>query len=73
MKKKDIIKKLTSRKMWLTLTNFISMLMIFCGSSESTATQVAALIMAGASVIAYVIAEGWTDASADTESEAKND
>lgn len=61
MNKIDWKRKLTSRKMWLSLASFVSMLIIFCNGGESTAKQVASLIMAGASVIGYVIAEGLAD------------
>lgn len=33
------------------------------GGAENTATQVTALIMAGASVVAYIIGEGLTDSA----------
>ena len=38
------------------------MLIIARGGTESTATQISALIMAGASVIGYCVAEGLADA-----------
>lgn len=63
MSKSDILRKLTSRKFWLTLTTFVTMLLIFFGFAESTATQVSALIMAGADVLAYLIAEGMADSA----------
>ena len=56
--------KLTSRKLWVAVTEFVSMLMVAFGSAESTVAQVAALIMAGAGLIAYIIAEGLVDAKA---------
>jgi len=59
----DWARKLTSRKMWLSIAEFAAMLLVFFGHAESTATQVAALIMAGAGVIGYVIAEGLTDSA----------
>lgn len=62
--KNDLIRKLTSRKLWLSVANFVSMLLVFFNYSESEATQVAALIMAGAGVIGYVLAEGLADSSA---------
>lgn len=62
--KNDLIRKLTSRKLWLSVANFVSMLLVFFNHSESEATQVAALIMAGAGVIGYVLAEGLADSSA---------
>lgn len=63
MKKQELIRKLCSRKFWMTVANFVSMMMVFLGKPESVATQVATLIIAGASVVTYIIAEGWTDAS----------
>lgn len=57
----DWVRKLTSRKFWLSVSGFVSMMMIFFHFSESEATQVAALIVAGADVIAYVIGEGLAD------------
>lgn len=59
----DWISKLTSRKFWTAIASFVSMMIVFLGGAESTATQVTALIMAGASVIAYIIGEGLADAS----------
>jgi hypothetical protein len=58
----DWIRKLTSRKFWMSIASFVSMLIVFFGGAESTATQVTALIMAGASVVGYVIGEGLADA-----------
>lgn len=57
----DWKRKLTSRKFWMSLAGFVSMLMIFLGKDRSTAEGVAALIMAGASVIGYAIGEGLAD------------
>ena len=66
MKKIDWVRKLTSRKLWTAVASFVSMMIVATGG----ATQVTALIMAGASVVAYIIGEGLTDASyTDTDSE----
>lgn len=62
--KVDWKRKLTSRKLWVAVADFVGMLMIAFGVAEETVTQVAALIMAGAGAVAYVIAEGLTDAAA---------
>lgn len=59
----DWKRKLTSRKLWLSIASFTSMLLIFLHHSETEASQVAALIMAGATVIGYVIGEGLADSS----------
>jgi len=58
-----VVKKLTSRKFWLAVASFVSSLIIAFGGSESNSTQIAAIIMAGATVIAYIIGEGLIDAS----------
>lgn len=63
MKNINWVRKLTSRKLWTAVASFASMMIVATGGAESTATQVTALIMAGASVIAYIIGEGLTDAS----------
>lgn len=57
------VRKLTSRKFWAAVASFVSMMIVAFGGTENTATQVAALIMAGASVIAYIIGEGLADAA----------
>ena len=44
----DWKRKLTSRKLWMAIAEFVTMLIVAFGGSESEATQVAALIMAGA-------------------------
>lgn len=61
--KDNLVRKLTSRKMWLSVASFVSMLIIYFGGAESEAAQVSALIMAGATVISYVLAEGMADSS----------
>jgi hypothetical protein len=59
----DWKKKLTSRKMWIAIADFVGMLIVAFGYAESVATQVTALIMAGAGVIAYIVGEGLADAA----------
>lgn len=63
MKGRTIIQKLTSRKLWLSVGSFVSMMIVANGGTENQAAQVAALIMAGATVLGYVIGEGLTDAA----------
>lgn len=57
----DWKRKLTSRKFWLSIASFVSMIMIANGSTENQASQIAAIIMAGATVIGYAIGEGLAD------------
>jgi uncharacterized membrane protein YphA (DoxX/SURF4 family) len=56
--------KLTSRKLWVAVSEFVGMLLVAFGFAEETVTQVVALIMAGAGMVAYIIAEGLVDAKA---------
>ncbi len=59
----DWKRKLTSRKFWMAVVAFITPLMLAFGVSENSVTQVVAIIMAGADVVAYIIAEGMVDAN----------
>ena len=59
----DWIKKLTSRKFWLALVAFVTPLLLAFGMAQDTVTQVVAIIMAGADVLAYIVAEGLVDAN----------
>ena len=58
----DWKKKLTSRKFWMAVIAFITPLLLAFGMAEDTVTQVTAIIMAGADVLAYILAEGMVDA-----------
>lgn len=66
MKNIDWNRKLTSRKFWLSVASFVSMMVVACGGAENTAAQISALIMAGATVIGYTIGEGLADAGNTT-------
>lgn len=61
MNKIDWMRKLTSRKLWVSVAGFVTGLMIYLGHTEAEASQVAALILSGASVLAYCIGEGLAD------------
>ena len=58
----DWKKKLTSRKFWMAIAGFITPLLLAFGVAETEVTQVTAIIMAGADVLAYILAEGMVDA-----------
>ena len=64
----DWKRKLTSRKFWLSVAGFVTLVMIATGQDESQAEQIAAIIMAGATVVGYTLGEGLAD-SRQTESE----
>ena len=67
MKNINWTKKLTSRKLWTAAASFVSMMIVATGGTENTATQVAAIIMAGATVIGYIVGEGLVDAASTKE------
>lgn len=56
--------KLTSRKLWVAVSEFVGMLLVAFGVAETEVTQIVALIMAGAGMVAYIVAEGLVDAKA---------
>lgn len=63
MKNINWARKLTSRKFWTAVASFVSMMIVACGGTDNQATQITALIMAGAAVVAYIIGEGLTDSA----------
>ena len=63
MEQIDWRRKLSSRKMWAAICALATNLIIAFGGTQETAVQVTAIIMAGASVIAYIIGEGLVDAA----------
>lgn len=58
----DWKKKLTSRKFWMAIVGFVTPLLLAFGVAEAEVTQIVAIIMACADVVAYIIAEGLVDA-----------
>jgi hypothetical protein len=62
----DWKRKLTSRKFWAAIVGFVTPLLLAFGVAESNVTQVTAIIIAGADVLAYIIAEGMVDANTKT-------
>ena len=63
MTKTDIIRKLSSRKLWLAVALFVSGLITAFGGDKELATTVSGCIMQGAAVLSYIVAEGWADAA----------
>lgn len=57
----DWKRKLTSRKFWFAIATFVTMLIIYFTGDTEKAEKISALIMAGATVAAYIIGEGLAD------------
>ena len=68
MDKIDWKRKLTSRKFWAAVVGFVTALLIGFGMGENDVAQVISIIMAGATLIAYIIGEGLVDASYNSNS-----
>ena len=60
--KEFIIRKLTSRKLWVAVAGFVSGLIVALDGNAETAETVGGLILQGASVLGYLLAEGLADA-----------
>lgn len=60
----DWKRKFSSRKFWMAIALFISGLIMAFGGSKETADTVMGVIMQGAAVIAYIVAEGLVDQEA---------
>ena len=63
MQKIDWASKLTSRKFWLAVSGLVSGILMAIHLDEQTVTQITGIIMAAASVVAYIIGEGLADAA----------
>lgn len=62
MSKQDIIRKLTSRKLWVAVAGFVSGLIVALDGDAEVAETVSGLILQGAAVFGYLVAEGLADA-----------
>ena len=59
----DWKRKLSSRKFWMAIINLLTAVFIACRMDQTEITQITAIIMASGGLIAYILAEGWIDAS----------
>lgn len=59
----DWLRKFTSRKFWVALVGFITALLVAFNVDAGSIEQITSIIMSFASLIAYILAEGFVDAS----------
>lgn len=71
MNKIDWKRKLTSRKLWIAIVGLATGLIVAFGGSEETAQTVSGSIMSTASIIAYIVGEGLSDAAGAAASTTK--
>ncbi len=69
----DWKRKLTSRKLWVAVAGLISGLVLAFNGSAETAATVSGCVMSVASVVAYIVGEGLTDAAAIKSTEEKTE
>ena len=56
-------RKLSSRKLWVAIAGFVSGLIMVFGGTETMASTVSGVILQGAAVLGYLIAEGLADSA----------
>ena len=59
----DWAKKLSSRKLWIAIAGFVSGLIMVFGGTETMASTVSGVILQGAAVLGYLLAEGLADSA----------
>lgn len=62
----DWKQKLSSRKFWVAMVGVIAALGAIFKFEAGTIEQITALIMSFGTLIAYILAEGWVDASRES-------
>ena len=58
-------RKLTSRKLWIAIANFVTMLIVYITSGDNSPERIYCLIMAGGTMVAYIVGEGFADGKGD--------
>lgn len=71
--KVDWKRKLTSRKLWVSVAGFVAGLIIIFGGSQESADKISGAILSGAAVVGYVLGEGLTDAAATKNNDNEED
>lgn len=57
----DWKRKLTSRKLWVSVAGFAAGLIVIFGGSQENADKISGSILSGAAVVGYVLGEGLAD------------
>ena len=62
-------RKLTSRKLWVSLAGFVAGLIVLGNGSQETADKISGAILSGAAVVGYVLGEGLADGANTNKNE----
>lgn len=73
MNKIDWIRKLSSRKFWVAAAGFVAGLIVYCGGTPERAASTEGLILSGASIIVYMLAESIADSAHAGDSISESD
>jgi hypothetical protein len=65
--KTDLIRKLSSRKFWISLIGFVTALHVELNVPDIRIEQVVAVLSALAPLVAYILAEGYADAHREND------
>ncbi len=65
-------RKLTSRKLWVSLAGFVAGLIVIFGGAQEDADKISGSILSGAAVVGYILGEGLTDASAANKNDKED-
>lgn len=66
-------RKLTSRKLWISIAGFVAGLVVIFGGAKEDADKISGAILSGAAVVGYVFGEGLTDAANKNNNEEEDD
>lgn len=69
----DWKRKLTSRKFWVALVGFITALLVAFNVDSGSVEQITSIIMSFASLIAYILSEGFVDANSVINEDKKTE
>ena len=69
----DWKRKLTSRKLWISLAGFVAGLIVIFGGSQETADKISGSIMSAAAVVAYAVGEGLADGNSTSTTDDKGE
>ena len=69
----DWKRKLTSRKFWIALIGFITALLVAFNVDAGSVEQITSIIMSFGSLIAYILSEGFVDASSVINEDKKTE
>ena len=69
----DWKRKLTSRKFWVALVGFITALLVAFNVDSGSVEQITSIIMSFASLIAYILSEGFVDANSMINEDKKTE